>query len=108
MRSLSGNEKENGKVGSPILPHTNFSLRAGQINQLILLVDAQFLGMKGGTSFKASLQIVNVEKPDSVRNSCFFALFEAPDSAVNLHLALDQFQKDIGDLQKEKRRQVHV
>ena len=45
MRSLSGNEKENGKVGSPILPHTNFSLRAGQINQLILLVDAQFLGM---------------------------------------------------------------
>ena len=45
MRSLSVNEKENGKVGSPILPHTNFSLRAGQMNQLILLVDGQFLGM---------------------------------------------------------------
>ena len=41
MRSRSGNEKENGKVGSPLLPHTNFSLRAGQIKQLILLVDAR-------------------------------------------------------------------
>ena len=45
MRSHSGKEKKTGKVHSPILPHTNFSLRAGQINQLILLVDAQFLGM---------------------------------------------------------------
>ena len=45
MRSHSGKEKKTGKVHSPILPHTNFSLRAGQINQLILIVDAQFLGM---------------------------------------------------------------
>ena len=45
MRSHSGNEKKTGKVHSLILPQTNFSLRAGQINQLISLVDAQFLGM---------------------------------------------------------------
>ena len=45
MRSRSRREKRNGKVTSPILPHTNFSFRAGQINQLILLVDTPFLGM---------------------------------------------------------------
>ena len=33
------------KIDSPILSHTNFSFRVGQINQLILLVDTQFLGM---------------------------------------------------------------
>ncbi len=46
LRSHSGNEKANSKVKTPILPHTNFSFRAGQITQLISLVDAQFLGMR--------------------------------------------------------------
>ncbi len=45
MRSRSTREKRNGKVTSPILPHTHFSFRTGQINQLILLVDTPFLGM---------------------------------------------------------------
>ncbi len=45
LRSHSGNEKANSKVKTPILPHTNVSFRAGQINQLILLADAQFLGL---------------------------------------------------------------
>ena len=59
-------------------------------------------GDKGGTSFKMSLQIVNVPKPNSVQNSCVFTLFEAPDSAYNLHLALDRFRDDILQLQQSK------
>ncbi len=37
--------ERNGKVTSPILSHSDLSFRAGQINQLILLVDTPFLGM---------------------------------------------------------------
>ena len=61
-------------------------------------------GDKGGSSFKASVQIVNVEKPNSVRNSCVFSLFEASDSANNLHIALDQYRDDISHLQTTKWR----
>ena len=57
-------------------------------------------GDKGGTSFKLSLQIVNVDRPNSVKNSCVFALFEAPDTVFNLHLALDRYKHDLSDLQK--------
>ncbi len=56
-------------------------------------------GDKGGTSFKLSLQIVNVEKPNSVKNSCVIAVFEAPDSTTNLHIALKRFQDQVSDLQ---------
>ena len=61
-------------------------------------------GDKGGSSFKASIQVVIVEKPNSVKNSCVFSVFEAPDSSVNLHLALDQYQQQISDLQTAKGR----
>jgi hypothetical protein len=50
-------------------------------------------GDKGGSSFKASLQVVNVDKPNSVKNSCVFAIFEAPDSYTNLHIALDRYRE---------------
>ena len=56
-------------------------------------------GDKGGSSFKTSLQIVNVEKPNSVKNSCVFTVFEAPDSVLNLHTALDRYTKTVSDLQ---------
>lgn len=56
-------------------------------------------GDKGGSSFKLSLQIVNVEKPNSVKNSCVIVLFEAPDSVHNLHLALDRYCTPISELQ---------
>ena len=57
-------------------------------------------GDKGGSSFKMSIQIVNVTKPNSVNNSCVFSLFEAPDSVLNLHIALDQYHDAISDLQE--------
>ncbi len=59
-------------------------------------------GDKGGSSFKMSLQIVNVDKPNSVQNSCVFALFEAPDSVFNLHLGMDRFHHVISELQETK------
>ena len=59
-------------------------------------------GDKGGSSFKLSLQVVNVEKPNSVKNSCVFALFKAPDSVFNLHLAIDRYRKPISELQGSK------
>ena len=61
-------------------------------------------GDKGGSSVKASFQIVNVSKPNSIRNSCVFAVFEATDSSVNLHLALDQYRQSISELQKAQWR----
>lgn len=56
-------------------------------------------GDKGGSSFKMSLQLVNVMKPNSVKNSCVFALFEATDSPANLHIALARYKDEITDLQ---------
>ena len=40
-------------------------------------------GDKGGSSFKISVQMVNVMKPNSVKNSAVFWMFEAPDSVCN-------------------------
>ena len=65
-------------------------------------------GDKGGSSFKASFQILNVQKPNSIRNSCVFAVFEATDSAFNLHLALDQYRQSISDLQKAQWRLIDI
>jgi hypothetical protein len=59
-------------------------------------------GDKGGSSFKMSLQIMNTAKPNSVKNSCVFTLFEAADKVTNLHIALDRYQSVISDLQKSK------
>ena len=59
-------------------------------------------GDKGGSSVKMSFQIINSEKPNSVRNSCVFSLFEAPDKVFNLHLALDQYRQTISNLQKSQ------
>ena len=61
-------------------------------------------GDKGGSSFKASFQILNVDKPNSIRNSCVFAVFEATDSVFNLHLALDQYRESVSELQKTQWR----
>uniref|UniRef100_A0A1X7V868 Uncharacterized protein n=1 Tax=Amphimedon queenslandica TaxID=400682 RepID=A0A1X7V868_AMPQE len=56
-------------------------------------------GDRGGSSFKMSFQIINVPKPNSVKNSTVFALFEAPHSVSNLHIALDRYENAITDLQ---------
>ncbi len=59
-------------------------------------------GDKGGSSLKMSFQVVNVDKPNSVTNSCVFAVFEASDSVLNLHIALDKYSSSISELQKSK------
>lgn len=65
-------------------------------------------GDKGGTSFKMSFQIVNIAKPNSVKNSTVFALFEAPDSVYNLHIALDKYKDVITDLQASMWKSVKI
>ena len=47
---------------------------------------------------KLSFQVCNVEHPNSCKNSCVFAVFEAPDTAANLHIALETFRSEIDDL----------
>ncbi len=65
-------------------------------------------GDKGGSSFKMSFQIVNVAKPNSVKNSTVFVLLEASDSVVNLRIALDQYSSAISDLQTSKWRYTTI
>ena len=45
------------------------------------------------------LQIVNVMKPNSVHNSVVLALFEGPDSVVNLQIALDRYSEVAQNIQ---------
>ena len=52
------------------------------------------------TFVKASIQIVNTEKANSIRNSCVFAVFEEPDSSTNLHIALSRFQEQVSDIKE--------
>lgn len=58
---------------------------------------------KGGSSFM-SFQIINVMHPNSIQNTCVFAVFEAPDSVFNLHVALDRYSEQVEDLQKSQWR----
>lgn len=53
-------------------------------------------GDKGGSSFKTSIQVVNVDKPNSVQNSCVLA---ATGCSSNLHIALDRYHDEIEILQ---------
>ena len=55
---------------------------------------------KGGKSVKANFQICNVENPNSVRNTCVFAAFEAPDSA------LERYSPQISELARAKWRYI--
>lgn len=61
-------------------------------------------GDKGGSSFKMSFQIINTENPNSVQNTCVFAVFEASDTVFNLHVALDRYADQFDDLQKAQWR----
>jgi hypothetical protein len=64
-------------------------------------------GDKGGSSFKASVQIFNVEHPNSVNNTCVFTVFQAADTVFNLHVALDRFVEQVDDLQRSQWRFAH-
>ena len=49
-------------------------------------------GDKGGGSFKMSVQIANVPKPNSINNTFVFCSFEAGDSVTNLLVGLAVYQ----------------
>ena len=52
-------------------------------------------GDKGGGSFKACIQIVNVEKPNGPNNTTVFAVMEAPDYYENLDVLLQRYEHEI-------------
>ena len=61
-------------------------------------------GDKGGETFKANFQIVNVAAPNSVQNTCVFCCFAAGDSFTNLHIALDRYKEQVRHFQTMKWR----
>ena len=56
-------------------------------------------GDKGGSSMKVNFQVCNVPAPNSLKNTCVFAAFEAPDTAHNLRVALSRYQEQVQELQ---------
>lgn len=52
-------------------------------------------GDKGGGTFKMSIQVANVEQVNSLKNTYVFSIFEASDSVMNLHIALDQYKDQL-------------
>lgn len=56
-------------------------------------------GDKGGGSFKASFQLGDVSRPNSIENTCVFAVFNASDTPANLHIALQRYREQVSDLQ---------
>ena len=61
-------------------------------------------GDKGGSSFKMNFQLVNVNCPNSIHNTCVFTAFQAPDTITNLHVVLDHYKDQLTNLQKTKWR----
>ena len=56
-------------------------------------------GDKGGSSMKMSFQICNLRAPNSVKNTCIFAAFQAGDTITNLHVALDRYQEQVNRIE---------
>ena len=61
-------------------------------------------GDKGEKSVKTSFQICNTPNPNSVQNTVVFSVFEAKDTPVNLHIALDRYHEQVEALQKQSWR----
>jgi hypothetical protein len=59
-------------------------------------------GDKGDSSLKTNFQILNVENPNAVNNTCVFTAFQAPDSYYNLKIALERYGEQVDELQKDK------
>lgn len=65
-------------------------------------------GDKGHGSFKLSLQVVNVEHPNSQKNSCLVSMCMAGDSTTNLHACLDMYQRQIKEMDGMQLRYVNI
>ena len=46
-----------------------------------------------------NFQLCNVEAPNSPKNTCVFAAFEATDTLTNLHISLDCYSDQVTELQ---------
>ena len=57
---------------------------------------------------KASFQICNIPRPNSVQNTVIFSIFEAQDSVVNLHVALDRYSDQIKHLHSTLWRYIYT
>uniref|UniRef100_A0A1X7U379 Uncharacterized protein n=1 Tax=Amphimedon queenslandica TaxID=400682 RepID=A0A1X7U379_AMPQE len=55
-----------------------------------------------------SFQLLNIDKPNSVKNIAVFALFEAPDSFGNHHIALDRYKGAVSDIQESRWSKVQL
>ena len=54
---------------------------------------------KGGSSIKMSFQICKLKAPNSVKNTCIFAAFQASDTITNLHVALVRYQEQVNRIE---------
>lgn len=59
-------------------------------------------GDKGGGTFKMAVQLVNVLKPNSTKNTCVFSIFEAPDNVTNLTVMAQRFQHQVNSLESKQ------
>ena len=48
---------------------------------------------------KMSFQICNLKAPNSVKNTCIFAAFQAGDTITNLHVALNRYQEQVNKIE---------
>lgn len=51
-----------------------------------------------------NFQLVNVNCPNSIGNTCVFTAFQATDSITNLHVALDRYRDQLTEVQETKWR----
>ena len=65
-------------------------------------------GDKGADTVKLVFQLCNVTSPNSVQNTCVFAVFEGRDTTTNLHVALDRYKDQIEHLTTTEWRYLHV
>ena len=56
-------------------------------------------GDKGHGSFKLNLQLCNVTHPNFQKNTTLLAMCMAGDSVANLHVALDQYKEQLGEME---------
>ncbi len=81
IEKLERYEKENKLIWPSYIPKDKIWIKIG--------------GDKGGGSFKACAQIVNVQYPNSPNNTTIFATMEAPDYYDNMDFLLDRYKDEI-------------
>ena len=65
-------------------------------------------GDKGGGTFKLCFQHLNVPTPNSPDNTCVFTMFEAPDSYINIKVALQQYTDVLKHMETRTWRYINL